>query len=176
MLLSPFAIMFTALQDYITAQVPEIKWIDQEFGQLENYKEGYRPAVLFPCVLIDFTGWRFEDAGQKVQTGIGDVDIRIAFEPYTNTSQVTPIAQREKALQCYELEKKLYQALHGWNPSKTQGVFIQKLQRTTTDTEKREDTIRVRIMRFATGFKDTSATEPLTVPAPNPVVGGDMIQ
>lgn len=169
-MLSPFGILLTALEDYIAGAVPEIKWVDQDFGQLEYYKEGMRPAVVFPCVLIDFTGWVFEDAGPKVQTGTGGVDIRIAHAPFTNSSQVTPADQRALALNCYELEKKLYQALHWWRVDP-----FQKLLRSHTDTEKREDTIRVRVMRFTTGFKDTSAAELTIVAVPIPVVGRDIV-
>ncbi len=52
-----------------------------DFSQLENYKEGYRPPVLFPCVLIDFSEWNFDDESKNMQTGEGVIMFRLAHAP-----------------------------------------------------------------------------------------------
>jgi hypothetical protein len=165
-----FANLFVAIQERLQTAAPEVKWIDQDFGQLESYQDGYKPAVLFPCVLLDFTGFQWQEVSKGTQHGEGFVIVRVAFTPYTNTNQLTPTAQKEKALQCYEIERIVYQALQGWSD----GNFARLLRR-STDTEKREDTIRVRVMQFATSITDEAA-KPVyqTVATPGPVIGGDI--
>lgn len=147
-----FANLFIALQERITTEVPEVKWIDFDFGQLEVYPDGLKPAVLFPCVLVDFTGFQWQEASKGTQQGEGMVIVRVAHAPYTNSNQLTPAPQKEKALNCFEIERKVHIALHGWGD----GNFARLLRR-STDTEKREDTIRVRVMQYATSVKDAAA-------------------
>lgn len=111
---SPFSTLLIALQDRIKTQIPDIRWIDQDLGQLENY--GDRPAVSFPCVLIDFQNFQYEDASDLIQFAEGTVNFRLAFAPFSNTNSLTPVSYQEKALQFYDLEWALYKALHGWKP------------------------------------------------------------
>ena len=74
---------------------------------------------------------------------------------------------RENALQYYEVENKLFKALHGWNPT-----GFGKLLRRITATEKRDDDIRVRIVKFAISFTDNSAVKTkTTVPRPGANIG-----
>ena len=42
---------FIAICDHLEKEVPELRWIDAEEGQLNN---GERPAVAFPCCLWIF--------------------------------------------------------------------------------------------------------------------------
>lgn len=169
---SPFANLFIALQAKIATDVPEVKWIDQEFGQLESYNDRYRPAVLFPCVLIDFAGWSFDESSGRGQTGVGRIVLRVGYPPFTYSSSITPQAQKEKALFAFEIEHKLYKQLHGW----TFAPFSPFVRR-RVDTEKREDDIRVRVIEFESNVKDGSAIKTYqTVARPDPVAGGDMVQ
>ncbi|MCC6691351.1 MAG: hypothetical protein IT235_07440 [Bacteroidia bacterium] len=69
---SPFATIFGAILNQIAATTPEIKYISQDFGQLEDYTHG-RPAVAFPCALIDFQNWNFENMSDNTQRAEGDV-------------------------------------------------------------------------------------------------------
>ena len=42
--------IFIAVCDRLKTEVPQLRWIDAEEGQLNT---GERPAVAFPCCLID---------------------------------------------------------------------------------------------------------------------------
>jgi hypothetical protein len=165
-----FAQLFLDLQALLIS-IPEVKWVDQEYTQLESYQEGYRPAVAFPCCLIDFDEWQWDDAGKGIQQGEGLVIIRVAFPPYTSTNATTPTPQKEAALQFLEIERKVQQKVHGWS----NGTF-DKLKRRLTGTEKRNDNIRVRYIKYTTSVKDTAA-QPATssVPRPQPVFGEDLL-
>lgn len=155
---SPFANLFEALQTQIKAQVPAIRWIDQDMGQLESYNE--RPAVAWPCVLIDFDGWNFENMGQNCQTAEGDIIIRLAFPPFSHSNNLSPV--KDKALIFYEHEFNLHKALQGWNPE-----GFSPMTRISADTEKRNDPIRVRVIRYRIAFEDYS-TAPVTTPEARP--------
>jgi hypothetical protein len=165
-----FAQLFLDMQQQI-ATIPEVKWIDQDYTQLETYQDGYRPSVLFPCVLIDFDEWQWEDQGKGIQYGEGLISVRIGFPPYTPTNALAPSPQREAALQHFEIERIVYEKLHGWS----NGTFG-KLQRRLSGTEKRNDNIRVRYMKFTSAVKDASA-KPATssVPRPDAVIGEDLL-
>ena len=93
--------LFLALQQRIKTNVPAVRWIDQDFGQIDFV--GERPQVSFPCVLFDFEDGSFEELGNLAQTGIMTVAVRLAFAPYSNSNHLTPTAYREKALQFYEI-------------------------------------------------------------------------
>lgn len=157
---SPFANLFLALQTQIKDNT-SIRWIDQDLGQLDYYNE--KPPVAWPCVLIDFDAWNFENMGQHCQTAEGDIILRLAFTPYSHSNNLSP--QKEKALAYYEHEFALHQALHTWAPE-----GFAPLTRVTADTEKREDPIRVRVIRYRTAFEDYSTKPERTVAQPDLII------
>jgi len=164
---SIFANMYLEIIERIKVKVPEIKYINQDFGQIDNYEE--RPPVSFPCLLIDFESFGFSDMGSNCQIAEGTVKLRLATAPFSNQSSITPDIVQAKAMAYYELETKLYQALHGW-----QGNVFGYLMREGVETEKREDELRVRAISFSTCFQDNSATDMigLVVVDPTLVING----
>ena len=91
---APFANIFLAIQQRIAATVPAITYIDQDLGQLNS---NGRPPVSWPCALIDFENFRFENLGENVQTAEGLVVLRLGFAPHSNSSQATPPATQQTA-------------------------------------------------------------------------------
>lgn len=192
---SPYSLLYLAImQKLAKVQVirkaepePAYRQIDQELGQLENYRQGTgeRPPVAWPCALIDIGKGRFNDQLQKVQDGIVTVTIRIGFDPYSSSSNLTPAQSRNKALFYYELEQATYELLHCWSPGKVavsdeESVDITdlftKMTRKAFDTEDRTDLIRVRVMTFQIGVTDTTAKKPITMAPVNQVnVSGDIL-
>lgn len=161
MLQSPQANLFQLLIERLNDKVPEIRFIEQDIGQLENYE--IRPPVSWPCCLIDMEEFKYSDA-QNVHTQIaeGIVSLRIGLVKYTDSHNLNSEVVRENALQYYEVEHKVFKALHGWNPA-----GFGKLLRRASATERREDDIRVRINKFAVSFTDESA-KPVTQKIPRP--------
>lgn len=162
---SLFGNLFLAIQAKL-ATIPAIRHIDHEYGQLEDYnnKDG-RPPVSFPCVLIDIdqaTASNTSDNSQLVECSI---ILRIADAPHSATGQSTPASYKEKALNFYELEDTIHRALQGWEPGDDYNALI----RSNVNTERREDYIRVRQVRYTTGFDDytTAATRSKTTAAPS---------
>lgn len=152
-----FAQLYAALVARLKEKVPQIRWIDMDLSQLEGYEE--RPPVAWPCLLIDFTTTTYNQEQQQVQWGDVSIQLRLGFAPFSQSSGTAPQAVQEKALQFWELEMKIYQALQGWCPA---GNICQPLTRVSAATERRDDPIRVRSMIFSTAFEDTSASPKYT--------------
>lgn len=150
--ISPNEQLFESILARIAAKVPGIKYIDQDLGQLENYQ--LRPAVNWPCLLVDIEETKFSDAaGEMIQIGEGMVSFRLGLVQYSNSSSITPVSVRGKAMSYYRLENDLYKALHGWSPE----GFTRLLRRGDV-TERRDDDIRVRISKYYFSYTDTSAS------------------
>lgn len=163
---SPNANLYTALIQRLTDNVPELRFIDQDLGQLEHYN--IRPAVSFPCCLIDIAAFKYSDMQSfTTQLAEGVVVFRLGLVQYSDSNNLASAQWREKSLQYYELEQKVYTALHGWAPE-----GFTKLLRRTTSTEQREDDIRVRVMEFAISYKDESAKpSATTITRPGVTIG-----
>lgn len=147
-----FAHVLTTLYEHIKNNVPEIKHIDQEIGQLEDYE--IRPALAFPAVLIDFADTTYSEISTLAQIGEITINFKLIFAPFSNSSHITPTTQISKALEFYDIEQKLYQCL--------QGHYIENyttpLIRTRATTERNSPDLRVRNLSFTSSFQDLSAT------------------
>lgn len=151
---SPFANLYLAIQARIISEVPEIKWIDHDLGQLEAF-DGDRPPVQWPCLLIDFSETTFGQM-QGYQEGDMNILLRLAFDEYQQTNADTPAYVLEQALEYYEIEQKVYKALQAWNASNT---LVNALIRISAASEKREnDNLRVRRLVYQGTFADSSVT------------------
>lgn len=113
--------LYKALVAKLKTEVPEVKWIDFDMGQLD-VSEDERPAVAFPCVLIDiaYTGCsdlREEPLNTKQQCTVR-VSLKTAFENLlNNTSGNTPEAKTDKALEIFDVMDKIHLALQAWTPA-----------------------------------------------------------
>jgi len=164
---SPFSRLLTAMQERIGAVVPEIACVDQDRGQL-NTK--VRPAVQWPCVLIDMETFAYDNLGANVQTAEGTVSVLLGFAPNGPTASGTPEEYKEMALGYYELEWKLNKALHGWIAGEGFGY----LTRTSAKCQHRTDGYRVREIRYSLAFDDRSTQPGVTYVAVTPVITGEV--
>ena len=149
-LTSPFALLFNKLIEKITADAADIRFIDQDWSQLDFQD----PPISYPCALIDFPETNFTQM-QGYQDGNATVRIKLIYRSFTSTSNITSGTNRETALQFYELEQQLYAALQAWDAD---GLLINDLVRQSATTEKRDDGLRVRVIDFACSFNDKSVT------------------
>lgn len=156
MLLSPSANLYESLVQRFKDEIPELRFIDQDLGQLENYD--IRPAVAFPCLLIDLDEFKFSDvAGTNNQIGEGIIQFRLGLVQYSNSNNIAPVNVRANALKYYELEGKVYRTVHGWAPE-----GFSRLLRRAEATEKRDDDIRVRVSKYFSSYTDTTASPTMT--------------
>lgn len=156
--------IFLEVQERIKQTIPEVKWTDQDLGQLEFYTE--RPAVLFPCVLIDFDDISYSDMGMHAQLCNCNLKLRIGFNVVQHSNNVTPNNQREKALEIFDVLAKIHNKLHGWS-----GSNFGELTRIRMVAEPREDSLRVYIIHFSVSYEEYKEKKPTQkISRPKPVL------
>lgn len=161
---SLFSQLFLALQEHIKTTVPSVRWIDQDLGQLESYE--IKPAVAWPCLLIDFNQTSYDQMQQNRQLGNITFTLRLGFDVWSQSASTAPLEVRQKALEYYELEQEIYEAVQGFDA----GGLMQDCTRVNIATERREgDNFRVRVMTFTSMTEDSSAMKTRTKAAKPPL-------
>ena len=143
--------IYLAIMAQLKQEAPELKWIDLDEGQLEYYTE--RPALSFPCVLIDIALTECRDLYPGAQLCNATVGIRIAQNIATSrTNSVATETTRKTAIERYQLVEKIHKSLSGsyFKPS-----CFNPLSRTSQQKEKRDDGLFVIRIDFQTQFKET---------------------
>lgn len=145
-----FARYYLDLCTRIREEMPEIEWIEQDFGQ--DAFDKWRPSVAFPAVLIDFPSASYSAESGLSQFGEVSVNIRLFVAPFTQSYDDAPIEVKEDALQYFELEQKLVNVLHGWTPEDS---YCQPLIRGGVQTHNRNDIgLRIRNLTFSTAYEE----------------------
>lgn len=141
--------LFKAILARLKEEIPELKYIDMDKGQLDFFE---RPPVLFPCALISIQLPRTQDLGAKKQKCDAMITIRMGVDFSGNTNSLTPAAELEKSMAYYDLTQKIYNTLQGWHTQE-----FNTLSRTSLREEKRPDMIKVVNIPFSTSFVDFRA-------------------
>lgn len=147
---SPFAKLYLDLQERIKTKVSEINWIEQDFGQ--DVYDKWRPNVAFPAVLIDFTNTDYSDIAGAHQHADVMINMRLLVAPFSQSYEDAPIEVRQDALEYYEIEQKLVEALHDWTPNEG---YCQSLIRKRVTANNRSDIgLRIRELQFSTAWQE----------------------
>ena len=101
-----------AIQNRLMQAVSELKYIDQDWGQMEFWREA---PVKFPCALIDIQSAQYTNNSQMVQQGVAMVVIRLFDLKLSNSSGKAPENQKENAKKIWQLIEDVNKALHGQN-------------------------------------------------------------
>lgn len=104
--------IFIAIMEHIAETMPELSYIDEDYGQLEPTEDQDSYPVTFPCVLIGNTESDWNDIGYGVQKSESIVTMRLAIDCYDDTHYTSGTYQkvRERQLKA----KELYKALQGF--------------------------------------------------------------
>lgn len=140
--------LFIALCNLLESQVPEVRWIAADEGQLNASNQ--RPPVAFPCVLIDMSYPQTEAINATAEKIRVQFSLRIAFEGYGQTSSVAPEPVRERALERLDILEKIHRSLQWWNCDRQ----INPLRRQRVTTERRQDGLKVYNMTYESAFID----------------------
>lgn len=143
--------IITDVQNRLKAEVPALRYIDEDWGQLEYGQ----PPVQWPCALIDVDGFHYQQLGELEQRGEGTVYIRIADLRLSNTSAQAPAYQKEKSAELFQLLADVYKALHGFTGGDYSAMIRQSLVRV-----RRNDTTREYRFVFRTAYRERSAPRP----------------
>jgi hypothetical protein len=139
--------LFTSISARLKDQVTDLRWIDLDTGQLEHY-EG-RPAVAFPCALLDIEYPQCEDLDTTSQHVNVSITIRLAFEPMGETNSAAPSPTRTRALSILDTVEALHDALQGWGTTE-----FSELSRASVRTEKRDDPLKVYNLIYTTTLQE----------------------
>lgn len=153
---SAFADIILQIQARIKTVVGDdvIRMVDEDKGQLESYDQRTgKPAVSFPCLLINFEDFDFNDIGNNAQVVTGKVVLRLGFPPFSSAASWMPLTVKQKALKYFDYEWLIYKALHGWKMDN-----IGYINCRNAVTERREDPIRVRALSYEIEFEEYSAS------------------
>ena len=131
--------------------VPEIRYIDEDWGQLDYYSPNQ--PVKWPCAIIDISQATWGNQGLHVQIGLVQVSIRVADMKLSNTNLKAPASQQEAAASIFDLLSSIHAVLHGWAGDSTYGP----LTRTLTRRVNRDDGIREFEMIYSVQIIDDSA-------------------
>lgn len=127
--------------------IPALRWIDSDEGQLDYYET--RPAVAFPCCLIDMELPQCDDQGGAAQLITARVTLRLAFEPLGQTNTAAPVSVQNKALEKWDTVDAVFSLLQGWGDAE-----VSPFSRISQTTEKRDDNIRVIRQVWETTFEE----------------------
>ncbi|MEI6683445.1 MAG: hypothetical protein WCO44_12485 [Bacteroidota bacterium] len=147
--------MKTLIADLKTrlAQVPTIRYIDEDWGQLDYYSPN--PPAKWPCALIDISQVQWTSQGQHIQTGMVQLSIRVADVRLANTNAKAPESQRTAAASIFDLLYSINEKLHGWTAG--EGSDYGPLTRVSTRRIAREDGIREFEIIYSVQLFETSA-------------------
>lgn len=107
--------IYDALLTRLSTQVPALKMIDFDMGQLGVLEMDVRPSVKFPCALIDISYPRCTDEGGGIQLVEPLIRIRLAFETPLPTDSNATEARRATALAVFDAVDLVYSSLQGWS-------------------------------------------------------------
>ena len=128
--------LLEAIQKRITEKVTTLKYIDEDWGQLDYYSNN--PPVQWPCCLIDYGTIAWKNLGGKQQQGTATIILYVANLKLTNTSSKAPTTQRTQAWQIQDIIQQVHQCVHTHLPTPTSSVLYRK----STARVKRDDGIQ----------------------------------
>jgi hypothetical protein len=148
-------VFLESVQEKLRSSVPELQYIDEDWGQLDSYSPN--PPAKFPCALIDITSMSFSNIGidkkstpANRQMGDGTITFIIANLKLSNTSAKAPQTQKDNAWKIWEIIKKLHQTVHGWKPIENSGALI----RTGLKRIRRDDGIQEYQITYSIGISN----------------------
>ena len=145
--------ILTAIMDRLAIKEPNLKYMDEDWGQLDYYQES--PPVKFPCMLLELQQASWKNQSQKVQDGEILISIRVADLKLSNTSYRAPAGQLAKAAAIWLILENIHKALHGWRP--VAYPEFGALTRVSSRKVKRDDGIREFEVIYSTLCTDVSA-------------------
>lgn len=145
-----YASLYIDIMERIKAEVLEIKWIEQDFGQ--DVIDKWRPNVIFPALLIDFSDSNYEAESESNQFATVNIRIRLLVAPFTQSYDGAPVEVIEDALDYFEIENKVVRSLHNWQPTP---AYCQPLVRARASSQNRGDIgLRIRTIDFTTAYEE----------------------
>jgi len=143
-------ILYKNLVDNYKTNIPEVKWIDLEHGQIDAFDKNY--PVHFPAIFIDFENIQWKNVGRQVQVGDVNINLRIAFKIWSDTNNLTPDNIFNDSMNVLKLLNKIHKYTQAFS-----GEHFNRLDRISTTTKKRNDGLKVYNIKYKTNMRDAWA-------------------
>lgn len=140
---------YNSIQQRLMAQVPELKMIDLDSGQIDDPENNY--PLLSPSVFMRITVPQWESIGEGLQEGKAEINLRVVTQVWESTGSIAPENVRQKGLQHLGLPNKIQAALQGFI-----GENFNALERISTVQDDRMDGLLVFNITYNTLLRDTS--------------------
>lgn len=146
--------IFTDILSRLDAEVPALKYISMDTGQLLAPDQSGRYPVNWPCALIDVQIPRAEsqDAQRKLQEANLSITIKVGFDFTGNTTSDMSEEHLAQSLAYLDTVQAVYEKLQGYKTTN-----FRPLTRVRQVDEKRGDAIKVTVLQFTSSFRDSSA-------------------
>lgn len=140
--------IYTAIIARLTDQVPALKWIEMDMGQLSQAQ----PSVAFPCALVGIKLPKCKSITDTLQDCEASITIRLAFDTQMRTSAATPEIARNTSLAIFDTIADVYAALQGWGTDS-----FNTLDRKSQGDEPAKNGLFIYKLEFSTTFEDATA-------------------
>jgi len=150
--------VLVAITDRLTAEIPSLKYVDENWGQIDEYRQ--QSPGKFPMALVDVDEPDWSDLGNRVQTGDLQISVRIAALRLSNSSKGAPATQKAAAFAIFDLLDAVHRTLHGWAPTDT----CSRMVRTATTKVSMSAGVKIWDVKFKVRWTDTGAVDVKWVP------------
>jgi hypothetical protein len=131
--------LYLAILDLLKS-VPELRFIDKDKGQLEQYQT--RPAVAFPCCLVKIDIPRIETLSVALQRHQAIFTLRVAFDYIGSTNADTPVNTMSQSLEYFDIVEKVQDSIQSKYFKNHPIAFVSALE------ENRPDGLLILNLRF----------------------------
>lgn len=132
----------------ILKQIPAIKWVDLNTGQLQQEM----PPLAFPAVLVNVNSLNCRELGDKIQRVQASFSLTLVCQLMGETNAQAPELMREKALQYLDLVEEIYKKIQGF-----ESVYFYPFERTSVQFRNLKG-LNVVDLQFETAWEDYTAT------------------
>ena len=139
--------LFTAVCDRLEKEVPQLRWIDADMGQLSSRGDS-RPPVTFPCALVEISYPSCDTLSGGKQRINAEIHLRIGFDVPGPTNSKVPDRYRDMALSYMDVLDKVHQAMQWWDG----GRLFNPMKRMKAVPEKVSTGFRTYLLTYTTAF------------------------
>lgn len=150
--------IFFEIRDAVLAKVKEIKWVDLDEGQLENFDN---PPVDYPCLLVGFPLANYSNSSD-MQAADLTITIKLAFKIWEKFNAAVPLANQPTAFDHFKTIRKVASVLHG-----LPGENRSELMRVRMNKNSSPDPKIYEINFECEYFDDTTMVEYASIPKPS---------
>lgn len=118
------------VQDRLATAVPELQYVDKDWGQLSLEK----PAVKFPCALLDMKDVTFTQTGNGGQVADTQITVTVANLRLASSSLTAP--KKEEAYRIIGLLAEIHAALHLFSAGDYAPLFRTGLRKIVADSSR----------------------------------------